>query len=318
MKHFINKILTFFIVPIVIILIFDFWLRNQNSVYKEKFVEVLEYKDKIEVIILGNSHANYGVDPNSFSHYTYNLSNVNQSLYFDKRITLSLLEKLPKLKYVFISIDYHSLYFSNQGLRNIWSYYGNGVKYKDTKYLLPVISPFLFGYTPKFAVAILKKSIINKFKYGNEMRLDFDVEEGIDIAKPMRKGFFAFEGVNESTFNEKLYLARVRAFNNVIKTSTEHDEIIADLEDFIKILQYKNITPIFFTTPTFQDYNDYLDSNFIKRNNADIQKICLKYDLKYFDFMDSSLFTKDDFNSCDHLNKIGAEKFGKLLDKSIR
>ncbi len=318
MKQFLHKILIFFIIPVVFILIFDNWLRNQNSAYKEKYCAVLKDKDSIEVLILGNSHACYGVDPNSFFQYAYNLANVNQSLYFDKRITLTLLDKLANLKYVFISIDYHSLYFSDQGLRNIWSYYGNGVKYKDTDYSLSVISPFLFGYTPKFAISMLKKTISNKLKYKDTKILDFDVEEGVDISKPMRKGFLDFEGVNESAFGEKFYTARARAFNNVVKESNENVEILTDLEDFIKILVCNDIVPILFTPPTFHDYNDYLDYNFIKKNNADIQKICAKYDLEYFDFMDSPLFSKDDFNSCDHLNRQGAKKFGRLLDKIIR
>lgn len=292
----------------------DIWLRNQNTIYKEKYQQVLKVKDSVEVLILGNSHANYGVDPDSFSLYAFNLANVNQSLYFDKRVTLSILDKLSKLKYVFISIDYHSLYFSDQGLRNIWAYYGNGVKYKDEGYFLADLSPFLFGYTPKFAVSMLKKSIYNKIIYGKDMKIDFDVENGIDVSKAMKKGFICFDNVNENIFNDSFYEARARAFNNVVHDSAETDEIIADLEDFIRILKDHNIIPVLYTTPTFREYNRYLDQWIVDNNRMNIQKLCLKYNVQHLDYMNSKHFEKFDFNSCDHLNQEGARKFGKILN----
>lgn len=318
MKYFLYKILKFLFIPIIILLVFDFWLRNMNTIYKEKYNGILNVSDSVEVLILGNSHANYGVDPKGFTDYTYNLANVNQSLYFDKRITLSLLDELPRLKFVLISIDYHSLYFSDQGLRNIWSYYGNGVKYKDSDYLLADISPFLFGYTPKFAVSMLKKKIINNFKFKGAQVLDFDVEDGVDITKPLVQGFIAFDGVNESTFNIKLYSARVRAFNNVINNSNEHDEILVDLEDFIKRLKSRNITPVLFTTPTYREYNKLLDNKIIEKNREDVTHLCQKYGLIYIDEMNSPIFPKKYFNSCDHLNAKGAFKFGKIIEEKIK
>ena len=314
MKNFLKKISLFILIPVVLTFIFDLWLHNMNTIYKEKYTQALLAKDSIEVLILGNSHANYGVDPAGFDSYAFNLANVNQSLYFDKQITLSILDQLPNLKYVFISLDYHSLYFSDQGLRNVWAYYGNGVKYKNEDYFLADLSPFLFGYTPKFATSLLKKSIINKIKYRKETFLDFDVEDGVDISKPMKKGFIYFDGVNENIFNENFYQARARLFNNVVENPEEMNEILVDLEDFIKVLKSYDITPILFTTPTYQVYNQFLISEKVKENTAIFQNLCDKYDIVYLDYMDLDEFDKSDFSSCDHLNHQGALKFGKILN----
>ena len=112
MKLFFKKIL-FFILPLsVVVIMMDLYLANMNSLYKEKANGLLEYANEIEILILGNSHATYGVDPSSFSTSTFNLANVGQSIYFDKELTLQNLKNLKNLKYVFISLDYHSLYFS--------------------------------------------------------------------------------------------------------------------------------------------------------------------------------------------------------------
>lgn len=199
MTEFIKKNILFLLIPFIIILISDIALRRQNTLYKEKYEGAKEAKDSIEIIILGTSHATYGVNPDEFDLYTYNLANLAQSIYFDKRITLSLLPMLPKLKYVFISIGYHSLAFSSQFNRDIWSYYGNGVKYKNSNYFFADISPTLFGYTPKVAYAMHKKRIINRWKYGDDI-LDFEVQNGVNLYKPATKGFIAFEGRDTTNF----------------------------------------------------------------------------------------------------------------------
>jgi len=317
MNKFIFKILIFLSIPIIIIILpLDIFLRNQNSLYKEKYLGALKQKDSIQVIILGNSHANYGVDPKAFELFTYNLANVSQSLYFDKRITLSLLPYLKKIKYVLISIDYHSFYFSSQPNRDKWSYYGNGIKYKNSNYLLANISPTLFGYTPKVSISLLKKRILNNLKYGNNI-IDFDVENGVNLKDLIVKGFISFEGHNESLFTTKIYEERIKVFNNGILTSKEKDEVLADLISFIDILLVNNVTPILFTSPTYKEYNKYHVKSILKENTKDIDDISKKYKLKYWDFMNSNMFERDDFYNADHLNKTGAYKFGRILNDSI-
>ena len=125
----------------------DFYLTNMNSLYKKKAEGLKKEAHEVEILILGNSQAARGVNPNYFTDYAFNIANAGQSIYFDKELTLQNIEALEKLKYVFISLDYNSLYFSSQrGERNIWSYYGNGIKHPSEDYNKADISPFLFGY----------------------------------------------------------------------------------------------------------------------------------------------------------------------------
>ena len=286
MKKFKWKLLIFILIPIVIISLLDIILRNQNSLYKEKYQGVLSYKDSIEVIILGNSHANYGVNPTSFDLFAYNLANPSQSLYFDKRITISLMPYLKKIKYVFISIDYHTLYFSSQGGRDMWSYYGNGIKYKNSSYLLANISPTLFGYTTKVSMAIIKKKVFDFLKYGRR-NINFDIENGVNLKDTMVRGFIPYEGNNESEFTTKNYILRSDLFNNTVATSNEKKEVLADLDNFLEILLANNITPILFTAPTYFEFNKLLDKSILYDNRKEIKRVCEKFNLKYWDFMNS-------------------------------
>ena len=157
MKLFIKKILLFILPIIIFVISIDSYLRNINSLYQEKNITLKKNADKIEVLILGNSHANYGINPKFFNLYAFNTANLGQSIYFDKEITIRNLDLMKKLKYVLISLDYHSLYFSKQrGERNIWSYYGNGIKYPNENYFKANLSPLIFGYSPLISYSLIR------------------------------------------------------------------------------------------------------------------------------------------------------------------
>lgn len=314
MKKFLKKLILFSILPLITVLVFDFWLRNINTSYSEKYDGLIARKDSVNVLFLGNSHANYGIDPTVFSsYYAYNLANVNQMLYFDKRITeKAIQEGVKNLKYVFISVDYHSLYSSGEDQREIWSYYANGVKLEERSYFLADLSPFFWGYTPKVSYALLKKS--RKLK-GSKM-VALDVEAGVNITDTMKQGFLGYTGQNKNGLTPEKFKNRAKYFEE--PKDSKRDEIIPDLKDFIVFLQEHNIKPILFSSPTYSVYNQYLDTNVTNRNTADITEISQVYNIPYWNYINSDKFTLADFYDGDHLNKEGAKKFTKMLSDRLK
>jgi hypothetical protein len=291
-----------------------------NSLYKEKVNGLLEHANEIEILILGNSHATYGVDPNSFSTFAFNIANVGQSIYFDKELTLQNLKKLKTLKYVFISLDYHSLYFSNQrGERDIWSYYGNGIKHASKDYTKADISPFLFGYDPKVSFSLLKKGILNKWKFRNhDFFIDYDVELGVLLTDTIEKGYISFSGTESTFFNTNYYTNKINGFDYLINSSSEKKLVLNELDQLISTLQNNGVTPILFSTPTFKEYNTFLDSSIINNNLIDAEILCAKYNMKFWDYAIDHDFIKHEFFNPDHLNKKGAKRFSRILDSRLK
>lgn len=316
MRIFFKKSLLFLLLPMAIVLTSDIILRNQNTLHKEKYEGAKEAVDSIEVIILGTSHAHYAVNPDIFDLYAYNLANLGQSIYFDKRITLSLLPELKQLKYVFVSIDYHSLAFSSQFDKDFWSYYGNGIKYKDENYFYANLSPTLFGYTPRVAFAMIKHRYLNIKNHGFDI-IDFEVQDGVDIYKPAIKGYVGFDGRDTHNFNPDAYTVSSSWYTEVINKSDEKEEILADLEDFVQILLDNDITPIIITPPVYSEYIAYLNPSYINENIETSIEIAEKYGIEYWDFLSSDRFSIDDFYDMEHLNKTGASKFSVMLNDSI-
>lgn len=319
MDKFLKSVGVFLILPVVILLVSDTYLRNKNSLYNEKYKGAIENSKKIKLLILGNSHANYGVDPEPFDEYAYNIANVNQSFYFDKRITLSLLNKLKNLEYVLISADYHSMYFSSQGLRNFWSYRAHNITYENENYFWENLSPTLFGYPPKVVLSFLKRDLKNLLVHQNQ-GVNFTVQKGVNVLDTIDRGFIGYTGSIDDSFNENNYKKRANTFNKkILNANTDKKkEIENDLQNFIIKLKENGITPILFTAPTYQEYNKYLDSNSLKQNEIFYRKLSEEFDIPYWNFMDSNLFNKRLFYDEDHLNKKGAHRFSLILNDSIK
>jgi hypothetical protein len=308
------KKLLFFIIPLLVIFVAcEVYLRTIDSTYKLKINGLLKDKDKIELLILGNSHATYSVDPNQFDYYAYNLAEPAQSIYFDKRITLKHLNELKNLKYVLISVDYHSLYFSSQDIRNQWAYYGYGINYKNSIPISSKIS-YLEGYTIKVLASNIKKRILN---FDKNVKLNaIDIDKGVNLYKPISKGWFSLSGIEFERMNINSYKERAQNFNAIVKNSKESKQVIQDLEGFIVQLKSKNIQPILFNTPCYYEYNQFLNKDYLATNDKIINDICTKYSLQYLSYWNYKLDKKYFFN-CDHLNKDGAVFFSKMLNKKV-
>ncbi len=296
-------------IPIVIVtLVFETYLRTMNTDYEQK-INGLEtsFKD-IEILALGNSHAYNGIDPRQFDLETYNMAASNQSLYFDKRITLKHIDSLQKLKYVLISIDQHSLYFSSQGIRDTWLYYDYDIKYKGKNEFWNDVSHFWLGYTPRIALSIVKDKILNHYSDPQSKKQSEDVI----------KGYMPHYGSDLSSFTPKSVASKAEFFNREVRKSNEREEILIDLDDFLYKLKKRDITPILITLPMYKNIYEYLVKEYLDQNKNDILDITKRHNIEYWDFSndekgdDTSLFY-----NCDHLNEKGAKIFSEKINTKL-
>lgn len=298
------KVLFFFLVPIAVVSLgLEIYLRNYESDYAQKVDGLALKKDSVQVLVLGNSHAFNDVDTSLMDDGAYNLAGLNQSIYYDKRITLKYLDELPQLEYVLISVDFHSLYFSSQGIRDVWSYYSYGIPYKENTYFKERLSYFWFGYTPRITFSLLKSKVLDKLN---------KVED-----KGLIDGWEPLSGVEGGAFNEATINARAKYFNDLVAQSTELESVKSDLESFIQTLKKKGIAPILFTSPVRQELYDRLNKDVIEKNAAYIHQLQRTYDIPYWNLTDT-ISDKNLFYNVDHLNTSGAKQFSKVLNDKIK
>jgi hypothetical protein len=132
------------------------------------------------------------------------------------------------------------------------------------------------------------------------------------------KGYISFSGTEQNVFNNEYYINRIKGFDNLINSSTEKELVLNELGDLISTLQSKGVKPIFFSTPTFKEYNIFLDSSIINNNLIDSENLCKKYNIEFLDYSINHDFIKDEFFNPDHLNKKGAARFSRILDSRLK
>ncbi|HEV2353305.1 MAG TPA: hypothetical protein VGR89_03635 [Puia sp.] len=235
MRSFLGKCILFLVPAAIIFGLAEIFLRAVPTSYRIKDEQLNADASHIEVLILGNSHATYGLDPRVFSLDAFNIASVNQSLYFDKRIMLKYLGRLTNLKYVLVSVDYHSLYYSDEGARNVWSYYGYGIDYKN-RISAAVRHCYLYGYEGPLALEFLKRPFENKYRRIRSVDVDYD----LDLRQPYKKGYVG--KIGGPFLSKDQNRERADYFNKIVHTSREHDSILADLEGLIDTLK-KKISP---------------------------------------------------------------------------
>ena len=112
-----------FLFPLVFLFGYiEYNLRTQHFVssYATKKYYFEQQLDSVETLVLGSSQTFNGVNPSCFTSKIFNLANVSQTLYYDKKLTLQYLPKLKKLNTVIISIGYCSFFYQMSDIAENW------------------------------------------------------------------------------------------------------------------------------------------------------------------------------------------------------
>ena len=129
MKSFLRKTLLFLFPVFSILVTFEIILEKlpNNYSYKKNYLD--KNSNKIKVLFLGNSHIYYGVNPQFINQRSFNAAYVSQSVNCDYAILKKYEDRFDSLKYIFLPIDYFSLYntieYGSESFRvkNYFNYY---------------------------------------------------------------------------------------------------------------------------------------------------------------------------------------------------
>ena len=309
MKKDICKLLTklFIILVIVSALIIycEVRLRQISNSYSEKRTYLETKLDSIQVLILGSSHAYFGINPDNLELKGYNLAGVSQSLYYDEELTRKYTDRLPKLRIVLISISYFSLwyelYLNNiEGWRDYFYYHFWDIKLdKPQCFDLKQIS-FIDLYGTSYSQNAFRKNfkvVINDYNASENGWYGADPDIKLDTSEDAAKKIITF-------------------YNSLM-----HEDLLVKneqyLETIVSELTKKKIIPVLITTPVYKSFSNLMDHGRTEVTDEFVRSICRKYHCDYFDYLKDSRFDISDFDNADHLNKKGAEKFSKIINEDI-
>jgi hypothetical protein len=276
-------------------------IRNSYN-YKKECLD--RQADSIEILILGSSQANEGINPNFIKARAFNLANMSQSLYYDTKLALKAADRLPHLKYVIITLSYFSFgYEISDGIESWKDYY---------------YSQFWGIDRPELPLLDLRRySKVALYSPGKSLMYMADHFK-TDMAPNLSdKGYLKIEKPGDvSEVNDSLGFRRVK-FHDLYWRDKRVPQNIACVEELIAALKKRSVVPILVTMPVYETYAKFANKDRMRNNDSIIQSICARYDCAYYDYFQDKRFELKDFHDNDHLNNVGAEKMSRIIDREI-
>ena len=270
-------------------------MRQIPNEYKYKNDWMNLHTEEVETLILGSSHAWFGINPEYINGLAFNLAFMSQSLKYDSFLLHKWGDKYKKLKLVIIPISYSTFFFDNPfGVLQAPSYYRN---YMDC--------PYYSGYSFEvlFFKALHGKIITQR---DNNWQLSCNELGWHETpVEPKEEDWNDFVKVRN--------LVRIQA-----GSLDEVEKNYLYLKEMALFCKEHSIRLVLVSIPMPKAYNDALDDDLLAVAYDQVRRVQKDSNLDYFDYREDPRFIPDDFADANHLNKIGAEKFTKILMNDLQ
>ena len=301
MRVLINKVLLFLLPLVVIGGIMEVLLRHIPNVYQYKKEYLTSNSDSVKILILGNSHSYFGLNPDYLAGNSFNAAHVSQTLEYDLAILRKFEPRWSDLEYIILPISYFSLYDKMSGSGEAW-------RAKDYRIYYDIdVSKYLPNYSE-----MLSGQLWVKFK-----RLWSYYGKKIDNVACSASGW----GTDYRTSRTSINLTQAGEFaaqKHRRYDDVNFNEVCSKLDSIISFTEKHGAYLIMFTPPAYESYRNNLNEGQLNRT---INTVTLKTNSKsyctYINLLDSDLFVKSDFYDADHLNEIGARKLTQIMDNII-
>lgn len=291
--------------PVVTLAIpFELIARRIPTTYSTKVDYFNKKKNQLEILVLGSSHSNFGINPQYFGREAFNISNTSQGLYQDYKVLLKYLPECKNVRLVIVPISYFSLYYVMALSPEAWrcTYYSlyMGVQGDDLLSLFDSRNySALFLWDGPLGtingIQHVNKININEFGYQYLEKTESNVNEII----------------NDQAGRERV------AFHDKIMHYNALNSNMRMLDKITNELKKRNIKTVFVITPVYKTYYQHISKIKFDVMTNTIDKIAKKYSAKSVNYFYDNRFTLNDFMDNDHLNEKGAEKFSIILKHEV-
>lgn len=302
MHRFLKNILRFSCIFIVLLGLCEGAMRLLPSVYADKDRALRARAQGIETLILGSSHAYYGLDPAELGTEAFNLANVSQSPEYDLALLLRYDSLMPALKRIIVPISYFT--FRDPALEQgpEWQ---RAIPYKVEMHL--PLHPDLSIYNLELADLERTRGRLSNLVLRKPSNTCDSLGMGLGFDTAHRDPHWQDGG-------------RARAAKHSAPPSAErYETVMATLRRLIAHAEARGCEVVLITTPGWPTYYNNFDpqqEQEMRRGIAELTRAGKH--VRYLDFLHDPRFTERDFYDTDHLSDIGAHKLSRILADSLR
>ena len=293
-----------FLLPLFLVwLALEVFYRQAPNNYSYKDQQLQNVAANVQTLIMGDSHAFYGINPVYFKDPTFNLSNISQSLLTDELLLEKHIANLPALKTVFINISYFTLSAKDNALESNWRkyfyYHGMGIT-------APSIS---FWNPQRYSMALIQR-------FDKSMALVQAYHKNHTIVNATPLGY----GMQDASYivKDKDAISLVIA-NKHEDASLDFKSNIARLQRIITLCKKHDVAVVLLEMPVYPTYYNLLDT----QKKEKIKSVLTTFSgvddtVFYLDLSTNPLFEKQDLRDADHLTNSGAKKCSEYLNAYLK
>ena len=301
MKKYLRYCVLFALPVVILAALAEYVIRQVPNTYQYKYEWMQENAKDVEALVLGSSHAFYGIRPGVMREKAFNLANPCQNLEEDRFLLLHWKDEYRHLKTVICTISYFTLF--NQGLRF------HGESYRCRYYniymhsdLYPSLSPYYNLEIAEWKTALKKLKTLFMGPGGVDWFCDEYGAECYNDVQENEPNTWDGKGVAEWDTAE--------TWDYVEKNC----KLLRDIADFCRD---RGIRLVFLTPPCYHTYYNNIDQRQWAKTQDIIRSFQEEYDIPYFDHLKDHRFGKEDFYNSVHLLDKGAEKLTRILEEEM-
>jgi hypothetical protein len=281
-------------------IVFEFALRNipNDYTFKKEYLE--NNVHQIEMLVLGNSHSYYSLNPQMIKQYKcFNAAYISQSIDYDNELLLYYKNEWKSLKYIVLPIDYLSMYTTLGQSVEAWREKNYNIYYDFENALLDLDHFEIFNGNSK--IERLKRYYIhdvnniscNALGWGNNY-------VGNHIDKLDHTGWEA--ALRHTATNQSCVGKNLKALKSILSFAKQ-----------------RHIEVVLYTSPALRSYYTHFEPKQWQHTLMLIKDLVKQNThVRYYNLMNHPDFNQSHFYDADHLNHSGAIRFTPLLDSLVQ
>ncbi|GEQ87167.1 hypothetical protein ULMS_26750 [Patiriisocius marinistellae] len=284
---------------------FEYTTRNLPTTYAKIGALSENKKDKIEIMFLGSSQIQGGINIKYIDIPAINFASGSQHHREDFAIFKQTKDRYPELKYVVFELSYAHLEIPHND-KTFWKnavylkYYGVNAYERNTYFkdkLIYISNPDLFSR--QLYNFYISKPVKNQFTLN-----EYGFNELNDT------GSFKVLNYDTSKIKKNNFSIRTKELPETFKYNTFF------FENMIEEATSSGLKVIIATIPTYTTYNNARNPNILRRRDSVLNKVKQTYkNVSIFNLEDDTInFKVTDFKNENHLNPKGAEKLTKMFN----
>lgn len=299
MKRFLKLFLLFFIPLLCVLGAMEYAVRHVPNEYSYKAEWMEKNVGRVETLVLGTSHAFYGINPAYLGPNAFSLATSAQSLQYDQFLLEKYVEKCKTLKRIIIPMSYFTLVSRNMEDGPEWWRVINYKVYFDCPYHSSFSKYNFFISNPiPFREKVFKV-------------LKRDTGIGCDS---LGFGYAKYHKSNPDLTDASV-AGWVKHHTAENFSYVERNKTI--LRDMAKYCQSHHIELVVVTTPGWHTYFERLNPQQLALMQSFAKELKGKYGVTYLDYMTDKRFVANDFYDCNHMSCDGAKKLSAIIANDL-